>query len=220
MMHHFATVASLCRHAGVQETRISYVDDTAGKSTRHPRLRCIMDEKPKKLGRRFAWATALVLALASIAAGAWWLRGRTIYTDGQSIQIAARDVKLREVLWTTPRPLEIDFGPPEQLYEPALSPDGTELYFVRGKPGRGAHTSTSPTAATTSGQARRTPRTSMPPPATTSAPASRPMATCSTSTPTAPVASAAMTSGPHRAKSPAGANPTTSAPPSTPSSTR
>jgi biopolymer transport protein ExbD len=31
IMRHFATVASLCRHAGVQETRISYVDDTAGR---------------------------------------------------------------------------------------------------------------------------------------------------------------------------------------------
>jgi biopolymer transport protein ExbD len=31
IMRHFASVASLCRHAGVQETRISYIDDTAGK---------------------------------------------------------------------------------------------------------------------------------------------------------------------------------------------
>jgi biopolymer transport protein ExbD len=31
IMRHFATVAGLCRHAGVQETRISYIDDAAGK---------------------------------------------------------------------------------------------------------------------------------------------------------------------------------------------
>jgi biopolymer transport protein ExbD len=31
IMRHFASVASLCRHAGVQETRISYIDDTAGR---------------------------------------------------------------------------------------------------------------------------------------------------------------------------------------------
>jgi biopolymer transport protein ExbD len=31
IMKHFATVASLCRGAGVQETRISYIDDTSGR---------------------------------------------------------------------------------------------------------------------------------------------------------------------------------------------
>ena len=31
IVRHFATVASLCRHAGVHEARISYIDDTAGK---------------------------------------------------------------------------------------------------------------------------------------------------------------------------------------------
>ena len=52
-----------------------------------------------------------------------------------------------------PRPLD-GFSSDEQVYEPSLSPDGTELYFVRGKAG-GWLTYLSAIAGTTRGRSLR-----------------------------------------------------------------
>src|SRR5689334_7686286 len=97
-----------------------------------------MAEKPR-IARRLASAGATVLLLIGAAATAAWFSGRTVWTDGQSTRVPARDARLREVLWAAAKPLEAELNSTVQQYEPSLSPDCTELYFVRGKPGRGAH---------------------------------------------------------------------------------
>ena len=92
---------------------------------------------PKR--RRRVWIVGgAVTGVALIVAGLWFLFGNKIWTDGGAIRVADRDTRIREVLWARPQPLE-GFSSDEHVYEPSVSPDGTELYFVRGKAGRGAH---------------------------------------------------------------------------------
>src|SRR5690349_15276269 len=97
-----------------------------------------MDEKPR-IARRVTWAAAAALLLAAVVASIVWFAGRTVWTDGQSVRVGGSEARLREVLWAAAKPLEPDLNAADQQYEPSLSPDGTELYFVRGKPGSGAH---------------------------------------------------------------------------------
>jgi hypothetical protein len=97
-----------------------------------------MDEQ-SRIARRLTWGVAAALFLLGAAGAILWVAGRTVWTDGQSTRVAAADARLREALWAVPKPLETDLNSADQQYEPSLSPDGTELYFVRGKPGRGAH---------------------------------------------------------------------------------
>ena len=78
-----------------------------------------------------------VLLAGLVSLGIWFIAGNRVWTDGGSIRVADRDTKVREVIWTRPAPLE-GFSSDEQVYEPSVSPDGTELYFVRGKAGRNA----------------------------------------------------------------------------------
>lgn len=96
-----------------------------------------MDEKPKS--KRIRWRRlvipVIVCAVVIVAAAAWYLRGRTVWTDGQGAR--APEATLREVVWTAPELIEAPIPATtddQQQYEPALSPDGTEFYFVRGKP--------------------------------------------------------------------------------------
>ena len=91
-------------------------------------------------GRRRAWqwgVSLLVLALL-VAGGAWWFVGRRVWTDDATIRRANAERELREVLWTPPQALGDAFNTEEQEYEPSVSADGTEVYFVRGKPDRNA----------------------------------------------------------------------------------
>src|SRR5437879_4166341 len=98
-----------------------------------------MDDKTPSARR---WSRLIIVSLAvcgvlTICAAVWYFRGHTVWTDGLGRRAA--DVMLRQVVWTLPEPLEspIAATADQQQYEPALSPDGTELYFVRGKPGGG-----------------------------------------------------------------------------------
>src|SRR5947209_1023345 len=92
---------------------------------------------PKR--RRVGWVVgAAVLIAAAITTAVWFFLGTKVWTDGAAIRVADRDTKVREVLWQKPQPVD-GFSSDEQVYEPSVSPDGTELYFVRGKAGRGAH---------------------------------------------------------------------------------
>src|SRR5437879_963196 len=95
-----------------------------------------MPDKPSG-SRKRSIAVILVFLLGLSVAAFWWFRGPTFWSDGSATRIADADARLREVLWTPPQPLAHDprIG---QQYEPSLSPDGNELYFVRGKPGGGA----------------------------------------------------------------------------------
>ncbi len=93
---------------------------------------------PKRHARRWIISLALLAIMAS--ASIWFFHPRTIWTDGQGNPIPSMPANLREVLWTPPTPLDPDLlSTSDQQYEPSLSPDGTELYFVRGKPGHKAH---------------------------------------------------------------------------------
>ena len=96
-------------------------------------------EPPTRRLPRWVWWGAFGVALAAllIAAGSWFLFGHKVWTDGGAIRVADADAKVRDVIWTAPRPLE-GFASDEQVYEPSVSPDGTELYFVRGKAGGNA----------------------------------------------------------------------------------
>jgi hypothetical protein len=102
-----------------------------------------MDDNPKPTRsalRRWMFPLILcgVVTVASVAF--WYARGHTAWAYGSDSRVAAgAEVTLREVVWTAAQPLEppIPAAGEDQQYEPAFSPDGTELYFVRGKPGDG-----------------------------------------------------------------------------------
>ena len=83
------------------------------------------------------WIGGAVAAAIVVGVAAWFLSGPKIWTDGASVRISDRGARVREVVWNKPVPLE-GFASDEQVYEPSLSPDGTELYFVRGKAGQNA----------------------------------------------------------------------------------
>jgi hypothetical protein len=87
--------------------------------------------------RRLWWGIGGAVAIFGIAALIWFFAGYKFWTDGNTIRVADRDANLRHVLWTRPLALE-GFSSAEQVYEPSVSPDGTELYFVRGKAGKDA----------------------------------------------------------------------------------
>ncbi|HET6252053.1 MAG TPA: hypothetical protein VFE47_30485 [Tepidisphaeraceae bacterium] len=93
------------------------------------------DIKPK---RRIPWTPVAVIAgLALVTFVSWWLLGRKVWTDDRGVKVVDGQAKLREVLWDPPKPLgELFEG--DQHYEPSFSPDGSELYFVKGKPAHNA----------------------------------------------------------------------------------
>ncbi|MFO0974202.1 MAG: carboxypeptidase regulatory-like domain-containing protein [Phycisphaerae bacterium] len=86
---------------------------------------------------------ALLLVAALVAAGgaiAWRLRPQRIdlLTDADTIRVSRDTATVREVLWRPPTPLPATIDTAADEYEPAVSADGRELFFVRGKPGGGA----------------------------------------------------------------------------------
>src|SRR5437867_4511548 len=93
-----------------------------------------------KPGKRYFVIWSLIGAVAglAIASFAWWVIGGKVWTDGRELRVPASRARPREVLWTPPKALDASFNTPDQEYEPSVSPDGTELYFVRGKAARNA----------------------------------------------------------------------------------
>ena len=100
-----------------------------------------MDDQTKIPQRRpVRWIVSLAIFCFLGGVAAWYFHGRTVWTEGRGTRIPSADATLREVLWTIPEPLDPALlATADQQYEPSLSPDGTELYFVRGKPGHSAH---------------------------------------------------------------------------------
>lgn len=99
-----------------------------------------MDADSKKTGARLGrWIFGAVI-LGSLAAGAgYWFWGQKVWTDGVAIKVADSETRVREVIWTAPEALPAEINTDAQEYEPSISPDASVLYFVRGKPGSGAH---------------------------------------------------------------------------------
>ena len=94
------------------------------------------EQTPAKSKDRWLWYSAAgVVLLLLIGVAIWFFAGHRIWTDGGTIRISDRQAVVRQVIWTAPIPLE-GFSSDEQVYEPSFSPDGSELYFVRGKAGR------------------------------------------------------------------------------------
>src|SRR5688500_17764177 len=92
-------------------------------------------QTPTSKRRAVRYVIPGVLLCALLAAGAWWLAGRRIWTDDRTIRVQAADATIREVLWTKPLPPGALFNSDDEEYEPSISPDATELFFVRGKAG-------------------------------------------------------------------------------------
>ena len=86
------------------------------------------------------WRLGLLFGLGFMVAItlAWFLAGRKIWTDGRGLSVIDSQARLREVVWNAPQPLGKPVEEDQQQYEPCISPDGTELYFVGGKPGHNA----------------------------------------------------------------------------------
>ncbi|MFP4106967.1 MAG: hypothetical protein ACLFVU_12870 [Phycisphaerae bacterium] len=97
-----------------------------------------MAETQNRQSRSLSWliaAVAAMLAIVAVAAGSWYFLGRrTVWTDGDGIRRADSAARVRQVLWANPESLPEQINTIRQEYEPCLSADGKELYFVRGLP--------------------------------------------------------------------------------------
>ncbi len=92
---------------------------------------------PSHKPRRSWWpvigaGVALGVFLAILGARYFVRPPQRTWTDGASLAVPDRRAPLRRVLWTEPRTLGRLFNTTTHEYEPALSPDGTAIYFVRG----------------------------------------------------------------------------------------
>ncbi len=101
-----------------------------------PRFRATA--RPKSGPRVLRWFFLVVLA-AAIGTGAAWFVGPRIRMEGGRLYIGNDDAGVRNVVWGTAQSLGNNINTTAQEYEPCVSPDGSELFFVRGKPGEGAH---------------------------------------------------------------------------------
>lgn len=81
---------------------------------------------------------AALVVVGLLAAGLIYIRGQEIWTDGMDLSVTHDQATVREVLWTPPEPMAEEFNTPGEEYEVCLSPDDSEMYFVRGLPGKGA----------------------------------------------------------------------------------
>ena len=101
-----------------------------------------MSEQHRTTRRTRLWwwvgGGAALLVVALVIAGFVYTRGRGIWTDGMGLVISRDQARVRDVLWQEPEAMAEQFNTPGQEYEVCLSPDGTEMYFVRGLPGKGA----------------------------------------------------------------------------------
>ena len=99
------------------------------------------EDAQQNQGRWLWWlaaGAAAVVVLAAAGAGWYYYAGGKVWTDGSALKRPDHLVRVREVIWTAPRALGQAVNTDRQEYEPCLSPDGEELYFVRGLPGEGA----------------------------------------------------------------------------------
>ena len=98
---------------------------------------------PNKLSLLTRIVAAVAVGMVVLGALGWWLAGTRVWTDDRAIRLPDGAVKVREILWSKPQPLEDALGSQsaintkEDEFEPSLSADGTELYFVRALPSRG-----------------------------------------------------------------------------------
>lgn len=97
-----------------------------------------MSDEKLKPKRRWPWVIALTIAACAVAVVVLWLIGPKFWTDDRTIHVASNHASTRTVLWDPPRALGPQFASDQQEYEPCLSPDGTEFYFVRNKAGQNA----------------------------------------------------------------------------------
>lgn len=65
-------------------------------------------------------------------------RSQPVYTDADTIYASKEIASVRDVLWQPPEILSEVLATESDEYEPALSPDGLTLMFVRGRPGENA----------------------------------------------------------------------------------
>lgn len=91
----------------------------------------------ERKSRRPVWLAA-VIALVVLAFLGWLyvtLQPTTwrYYTDGITLKRLVKDVKPRFVLWESSRPVEGNVEASVDLQEPAISPDGTRMVFMRGR---------------------------------------------------------------------------------------
>lgn len=95
-----------------------------------------MTDKQKFSRTWLAIAIAVsVLVLSVVVSAVWYFFiGRTVWSDvHDAAQTDDRD-QLRQVLWTDIETLGEPINSDHQEYEPWVSPDGMELFFVRGRP--------------------------------------------------------------------------------------
>src|SRR4051812_31699021 len=89
--------------------------------------------------RRGVWFTAAVILGGLAGCVAYWLMsGPKVWTDGQAVRLPDVPNVVREVAWEKAARLPEGVNTADQEYEPSTSPDGSELYFVRGKAARNA----------------------------------------------------------------------------------
>ena len=92
---------------------------------------------PQRPSRLVWWIAASVSAgvvVCALGLGLWWWLSGIVWTDGASIRRSGDESTLRQVLWTDPDGLSAPINSDAQEYEPALTPDGDQLVFVRGLP--------------------------------------------------------------------------------------
>ena len=86
----------------------------------------------------WAGGVAALVVVGLVIGGLIYVRGKRIWTDGMDLNVTHSQGKVREILWTPPEPMPDQFNTPGEEYEVCLSPDDSEMYFVRGLPGKGA----------------------------------------------------------------------------------
>lgn len=91
--------------------------------------------------RGILWLAGGAVMLLLGGAVAWWLRPaarQQLWTDADTIRVAADEASPRDVLWQPPSPLSELINTGAEDYEPRWSWDGSTLYFVRGRAGENA----------------------------------------------------------------------------------
>ena len=76
----------------------------------------------------------MLFMLIGVGVTAYFLVGQRVWTDDQTIHVIDGQEYLREVLWTPPRGEDDVNSFDDHEYEPTVTPDGTEMYLVRGRP--------------------------------------------------------------------------------------